>query len=68
MRIVEEIIRDLLLDAVSGSDDWRLSRHLMTIQHTRLSLSMQVAAVVARSNFEDQTMSRVFPFLSSTRR
>lgn len=60
LRIVDKIIRNLLLDAVPGSDDGGLSRHPTTIRHVRSLLSLQVAAVVARSNFEDQTESQVF--------
>ena len=67
LRSVDKIVRNLLLDAVSGSDNGRLPRHSGTIRHTRSLWSLQVAAVVARSNYEDQTI-RSFPSLSSTRR
>lgn len=40
LRIVDKTIRYLLLDAVSGGDNGRLSRHSTTIRHTRSSLSL----------------------------
>ena len=68
LRTVDKAIRNLLLDAISGSDDGRLPRHSTTIRHTRPLRLLQVAAVVARSNFEDQTTGQVFslPFFYSS--
>ena len=40
LRIMEQVIRNLLLNAVSGSDDGRLSRHPTTIPHAPSSLSV----------------------------
>lgn len=60
LRSVDKAIRNLLLDAISGSDDGGLPRHSTTIRHTRPLWLLQVAAVVARSNFEDQSIGKVF--------